>query len=61
MNDPADHRPVLRTSSVWTPEDIEDIQVKAELGRYRLRGFGALRPRPLPKARMANRATKGRC
>ena len=48
MSDPASRPPVLRTSSVWTPEDIEDIQVKAELGRYRLRGFGALRPRPLP-------------
>jgi glutamate synthase domain-containing protein 2 len=48
MSDSESRPPVLRTSSVWTPEDIEDIQVKAELGRYRLRGFGALRPRPLP-------------
>ncbi|HUR95276.1 MAG TPA: FMN-binding glutamate synthase family protein [Gemmatimonadales bacterium] len=48
MSEPTGRHPVLRTSSVWTPEDIEDIQVKAELGRYRLRGFGALRPRPLP-------------
>ena len=48
MSDPTSRPPVLRTSSVWTAEDIEDIQVKAELGRYRLRGFGALRPRPLP-------------
>jgi methylamine---glutamate N-methyltransferase subunit C len=48
MSGPTSRPPVIRTSSVWTPEDIEDIQVKAELGRYRLRGFGALRPRPLP-------------
>ena len=27
---------------------MEDIHVKAELGRYRFRGFGTLRPRPLP-------------
>ena len=48
VSDPVSRPPILRTSSVWTPEDIEDIQVKAELGRYRLRGFGALRPRPVP-------------
>ncbi len=48
VSGPSERPPVLRTSSVWTPEDIEDIQIKAELGRYRLRGFGALRPRPLP-------------
>jgi glutamate synthase domain-containing protein 2 len=39
---------VLRQSGVYSPEVIEDIQVKAELGRYRIRGFGALRRRPLP-------------
>jgi glutamate synthase domain-containing protein 2 len=27
---------------------VEDIQIKAELGRYRIRGFGTLRQRPLP-------------
>src|SRR6266542_4190336 len=37
-----------RTSQIFRPEVIEDIQVKAELGRYRFRGFGTLRPRPLP-------------
>lgn len=41
------HR-VLRQSSIWRPEIIEDIQVKAELGRYRIRGFSALRARPFP-------------
>jgi methylamine---glutamate N-methyltransferase subunit C len=37
-----------RTSQIFGPEVIEDIQVKAELGRYRFRGFGTLRSRPLP-------------
>ena len=35
----------LRQSDIFTPEVIEDIQVKAELGRYRIRGFGTLRQR----------------
>src|SRR3954470_9866253 len=35
----------LPTSGTYTPAVIEDIQVKAELGRYRIRGFGTLRPR----------------
>ena len=35
----------LRRSGTFTPEVIEDIQVKAELGRYRMRGFGTLRER----------------
>src|SRR5271166_6857829 len=33
------------TSGTFTPGVIEDIQIKAELARYRIRGFGALRPR----------------
>jgi len=32
-------------SHTYTPGVIEDIQVKAELGRYRIRGFGILRER----------------
>jgi methylamine---glutamate N-methyltransferase subunit C len=39
---------VRRTSPVYRPDVMEDIHVKAELGRYRFRGFGTLRPRPLP-------------
>ena len=35
----------LRTSGTFTPDIIEDIQVKADLGRYRIRGFGTLRER----------------
>lgn len=34
-----------QTSGTYTPGVIEDIQAKAELGRYRIRGFGTLRPR----------------
>ncbi|MFQ5898631.1 MAG: FMN-binding glutamate synthase family protein [Candidatus Methylomirabilia bacterium] len=41
-------RPTLRTSRIFTPGVMEDIQVKAELGRYRFRGFGTLRSRALP-------------
>jgi glutamate synthase domain-containing protein 2 len=35
----------LQPSGTYTLAVIEDIQVKAELGRYRIRGFGTLRPR----------------
>ena len=38
----------LRHSPIYTPEVIEEIQEKAALGRYRIRGFGTLRTRPLP-------------
>jgi methylamine---glutamate N-methyltransferase subunit C len=41
-------REPLRRSPVYTPEVIAEIQEKAELGRYRIRGFGTLRARPLP-------------
>src|SRR5215470_4779104 len=34
-----------QSSGTFTPAVIEDIQVKAELGHYRIRGFGTLRPR----------------
>ena len=39
---------VLRQGSLWSAAAIEDVQAKAELGRYRIRGFGTLRSRPLP-------------
>jgi len=32
-------------SGTYAPGIIEEIQAKAELGRYRIRGFGTLRPR----------------
>jgi len=38
----------FRASPVYRPDVMDDIHVKAELGRYRFRGFGTLRPRPLP-------------
>lgn len=39
---------VLRTSPVWNDSTFDDIHTKAELGRYRIRGFSQLRERPLP-------------
>ena len=47
MSDPT-AASTLRPSPVYTPAVIEDIQAKAELGRYRIRGFGTLREQPLP-------------
>jgi len=43
-----DQHPPLQTSGTFTPEVIEEIQAKAELGRYRIRGFGTLRQRNWP-------------
>jgi glutamate synthase domain-containing protein 2 len=37
--------PPRQASGTYTPGVIEDIQIKAELGLYRIRGFGTLRPR----------------
>jgi glutamate synthase domain-containing protein 2 len=39
------HAAQAQPSGTYTPAVIEDIQAKAELGRYRIRGFGILRPR----------------
>jgi glutamate synthase domain-containing protein 2 len=39
-------RPLERESYFFGPEVVEDIQAKAELGRYRIRGFGTLRKLP---------------
>src|ERR1700739_875831 len=36
---------LMERSGTFTPGVIEDIQIKAELARYRIRGFGSLRPR----------------
>lgn len=38
--------PVLRESRIWSREIIEDIQVKAQLGRYRMQGFSTHRRVP---------------
>ena len=40
--------PNLQQSGTYTASIIEDIQTKAELGRYRIRGFGTLRERRWP-------------
>jgi hypothetical protein len=32
-------------SGTYAPGIIEDIQAKADMGLYRIRGFGTLRPR----------------
>jgi glutamate synthase domain-containing protein 2 len=42
---PSEPQRRLQFSATYTPEVIEDIQTKAELGRYRIRGFGTLRER----------------
>ena len=39
-------RSTLRHSATFSPEVIEDIQVKAELGQYRIRGWGTLKRLP---------------
>lgn len=45
MANPNNAKPVLRGSGTYTAEVIEAIQSKAELGRYRIRGYGTLRER----------------
>ncbi|MBI4220468.1 MAG: FMN-binding glutamate synthase family protein [Chloroflexi bacterium] len=42
------HYPPRRPSLIYTPEVIQEIQEKAALARYRIRGFGTLRSKPLP-------------
>src|SRR5579871_4353069 len=39
---------LLKRSHTFNPDVMEDIQVKAELGHYRMRGFGSLRERIWP-------------
>src|SRR6266511_2526255 len=41
----SDHLPVLQRSGTFSPEVMDDIHAKAELGRYRIRGYGTLRER----------------
>ena len=48
VTDPNGFDETTRLSPVYTPQVIEEIQDKAALGRYRIRGFGTLRARPLP-------------
>ena len=37
---------VLGHSSLFTPEVIDDIHIKSELGRYRMRGFSLFKKIP---------------
>jgi glutamate synthase domain-containing protein 2 len=37
---------VLGKSRIFTPEVINDIHIKSELGRYRMRGFSMFKPIP---------------
>ena len=46
--DRSDHLPLLQRSGTFSPEVMDDIHAKAELGRYRIRGFGTLRERRWP-------------
>jgi glutamate synthase domain-containing protein 2 len=39
---------LLKSSHIFSPDVMEDIQIKADLGHYRLRGFGILRERIWP-------------
>jgi glutamate synthase domain-containing protein 2 len=39
MSDSRDSGKMENQSSIWTEEVIEDIAIKAEIGRYRMRGF----------------------
>jgi glutamate synthase domain-containing protein 2 len=39
-------RPLLRQSSFYSPDVMEDIRAKSQLGRYRIRGYGTLRQFP---------------
>ena len=41
-----DSREVLGRSRIFTPEVINDIHMKAELGRYRMRGFSMFKKIP---------------
>ena len=39
-------RTILGRSKIFTPEVIDDIHMKAELGRYRMRGFSMFKKIP---------------
>ena len=42
----ARNRSLLGHSQIFTPEVIDDIHIKAELGRYRMRGFSLFKKIP---------------
>ena len=46
MEDELSQTNILGRSKIFTPEVINDIHVKAELGRYRMRGFSLFKKMP---------------
>ena len=46
MADAPGKKDVLGHSRIFTPEVINDIHIKSELGRYRMRGFSIFKPIP---------------
>ena len=46
MEDELSRTNILGRSKIFTPEVINDIHVKAELGRYRMRGFSLFKKMP---------------
>ena len=46
MSDAPGKKDVLGHSRIFTPEVINDIHIKADLGRYRMRGFSIFKPMP---------------
>ena len=46
LNDPPDNREVLGRSKIFTPDVVNDIHMKSELGRYRMRGFSMFKKIP---------------
>ena len=43
---PQRNHSILGTSPIFTPEVIDDIHIKAQLGRYRMRGFSMFKRIP---------------
>jgi glutamate synthase domain-containing protein 2 len=46
MDDAPGRKDVLGQSRIFTPEVINDIHIKSELGRYRMRGFSIFKKMP---------------
>ena len=46
MAEVSSRKDVLGRSPIFTEEVINDIHVKSELGRYRMRGFSMFKPIP---------------
>ena len=46
QNGAPSQKDVLGRSRIFTPEVVNDIHIKAELGRYRMRGFSIFKPIP---------------